>query len=106
MAEPGEINAGFSVSDARVTVEPPEHADERTARLGNERRSALIADIKDIFTYFISACILVGIGTLSVYTIFLDDNAAPETRLFAVDALKILTPGVFSFFLGRAIGAK
>ncbi len=106
MSEPKQINLGFNVADSKVTLEPLEHTDERSARLANERRAALIADIKGLFTYLISACILVGIGTLSVYTIFLNNNAVPETRMYAVDALKILTPGVFSFFLGRAIGGR
>ena len=102
MAEPGKINASFNVGDAKVTVEPHEHADDRSARLDNERKAARRADI----TYYISVACVVGFVLLSVYTIYFNDNAAPDTRDFTKDAFKMLASGVLSFFLGRNIGTK
>jgi hypothetical protein len=106
MSGTAKLNVGGELNDVVFTLAPAEHSEDRNARIARENRRARNDEFLRLTTYAIAAFAVTVIGTLSVYTIFLNTEAAAETRTYAIDTLKMLTPAVIAFILGRATSAK
>lgn len=92
--------------NAVFRVESPENDADRNARIANGNRRARNDEFLRLATYVVAAIAVSVIFVLSVYTIFFNTQAAPENRTYAIDALKMLTPAVIAFILGRTTGAR
>jgi len=89
-----------------VTVEPPEHDDERAARLIKEKREARLEDIRSMTLFFVVLIALLALGVLCGNLVFFDKTASLETQKWAQTALTALVSGGAAFLFGRSLTGK
>jgi len=94
------------VKRGSISVAPEEHPDERTARLRNEGREKLIADVKGVILFGVLLIAVIGTGLLCVYLIVFETAATQETKRWAETVIAALISGSVSFLIGRAISNK
>lgn len=99
-----DVNSIFAKS--AVTVEPPEHEDERAARLIKEKREARLEDIRSMTLFFVVLIALLALGGLCGHLIFFDKAASPENQKWAQTALTALVSGGAAFLFGRSLSSK
>ena len=99
-----DVNSIFAKS--AVTVEPPEHDDERTVRLIKEKREALLDDIRSMTLFFVILIALLVLGVLCGNLVFFDKTASPETQKWAQTALTAIVSGGVAFIFGRSLTGK
>jgi hypothetical protein len=94
---------GVLPSGSRVTVEPEEHTDDRTARLEIERRAALIKDMKEIAIFAVVLLFVVGAGLVCGYIAFVSTTATADQVKFAQTIFTALVSGGSGLLFGKAI---
>jgi hypothetical protein len=89
-----------------VTVEPPEHDDERAVRLIKEKREARLEDIRSMTLFFVVLIALLVLGVLCGNLVFFDKTASPDSQKWAQTALTALVSGGAAFLFGRSLAGK
>ncbi len=104
MAEPTHpaINFDPIFQKSEVTIVPPEHPDDRAARLAISRRSKSIDDCKGIALFVVVLIGVFSVGAICMYLIVFDGSASDETRRWAQTMLAAILTGSVSYLLGRA----
>ncbi len=97
-----KLDLGSILAASDVTIEPSERDDERAARLANERRTALWADIRSMVLFFVVLVAVIALAILCGHLVFFDKTATPETQKWAQWALTALVSGGVAFLFGRS----
>jgi hypothetical protein len=95
-----ELDVDSIFARSAVTVEPPEHDDERAVRLIKEKREAFLDDLRNITLFFVVLIGLLLLAILCVELIFFDKTTTPETQKWAQTALTALVSGGAAFLFG------
>jgi hypothetical protein len=101
-----ELDVDSIFARSAVTIEPPEHDDERAVRLIKEKREAFLDDLRNITLFFVVLIGLLLLAILCVELIFFDKTATPETQKWAQTALTALVSGGAAFLFGRSLTGK
>ncbi len=101
-----ELDVDSIFARSAVTVEPPEHDDERAARLIKEKREARLEDIRSMTLFFVVLIALLALGVLCGNLVFFDKTASLETQKWAQTALTALVSGGAAFLFGRSLTGK
>jgi hypothetical protein len=97
-----KLDLGSILAASDVTIEPSERDDERAARLANEKRAALWADIRSMVLFFVVLVAVIALAIVCGHLVFFDKTASAETQKWAQTALTALVSGGVAFLFGRS----
>jgi hypothetical protein len=103
-----KVDLGSILAASDVTIAPSERDDERAARIANENRATLLADIRGMILFGVVLAAVIVLAILCGHLVFFDKTATPDTQKFAQWALTALVSGGVAFLFGRstASGSK
>jgi hypothetical protein len=101
---PTQINLDGVVPRGELTLEREEHPEERTARLKQENRAAIIENCKDVAIFAALYLFLIGMVGICLYFGFFATGVSPETLRLSQSGLAVILSGTVSFIVGRKMG--
>jgi hypothetical protein len=101
---PNQVNLDGVVPRGDVTLGREEHPDERTVRLRQEIRAAIIDHCKDVAIFAALYIFLIVMVVVCLYFILFAKAVPPETQRWSQSLLAAILSGTVSFMVGRKIG--
>jgi hypothetical protein len=97
-----KLDLGSILAASDVTIAPSERDDERAARIANEKRAALLADVRGMILFLVVLAGSIALAILCGHLVFFDKTATPEAQKWAQTALTALVSGGVAFLFGRS----
>ncbi len=101
---PDRLDISVEARRAQVNIVPDETPEERASRIRNFDAQQRDERFKSMALFAVGLFLLVGLGLVSAYEVFLNKAADPEQVRWCRTILFSLVSGGASFFVGKKIG--
>ena len=98
---PNQLNLDGVVPRGELMLTREEHPEERTARLRNEVRAAIIKDCQDVAVFAALYLFLIGMVGICVYFILFAAAVPPETQRWSQSLLAAILRARWRFWSGK-----